>query len=227
MLSTLGNSTVRQLLRTFHPMQLVLVWRKHWPSHIYQGKRGAKKSGKPHWIGPGRVVFHEVLPHQHHTDERRHVVWVLLQKQLLRCSVHSARPTTSLEQTQFEINNKEDISRWRSLLDLLPKKEFIDISQEEPGPDEREQPDLPDQPNSSTTYRPTRRLWTKTKPPAPPPPDHVTMDMWMSPNLPTSTSASLGLTSCTTSISMISDGWKMYISTKGDQHALLMRPPTR
>ena len=112
-----------------------------------------------------RYAFAFVLPHQHHTVERRRVVWVLLQNQLLRCSVHSVRPTTSLEQTQFEINNKEDISKWRSLSDLLPKKEFIDINQEEPGPDEREQPDLPDQPNSSTTYRPTRRLWTKTKPP--------------------------------------------------------------
>ena len=64
-LSKLSNSTVRQPIRTFHPTQLVMVWRKQWPSHIYVGKQGgARKSGRPHWIGPGRVVFHEILPHQ-------------------------------------------------------------------------------------------------------------------------------------------------------------------
>ena len=59
----LKNTTVRQPLRTFHPTQLVMVWRKEWPSHLHVGKRGGgKKSVRPHWIGPGRVIFHEVLP---------------------------------------------------------------------------------------------------------------------------------------------------------------------
>ena len=142
-MSKLQNSAVRQPIRTFHPMQLVMVWRKMWPSHIYAGKRhGMRKSVKPHWIGPGRVIFHEVLNHQHHEDHRRHIVWVLMHNQLLRCSVHSVRPTTALEQTEFEVNNKEDVSRWRSLSDILPNKEYIDLADSEPHPEEREEPDL-------------------------------------------------------------------------------------
>ena len=125
--SKLQSSVVRQPIRTFHPMQLVMVWGKMWPAHIYAGKRhGMRKSVKPHWIGPGRVIFHEVLNHQHHEDHRRHIVWLLMHNQLLRCSVHSVRPTTSLEQTEYEVNNKEDVSRWRSLSDVLPNREYID-----------------------------------------------------------------------------------------------------
>ena len=162
-MSKLNNTTVRQPLRTFHPMQLVMVWRKQWPASVHSGKRGGhKKSGKPHWVGPGRVVFHEVLPHQRGDDERRHIVWVLLQNQLLRCSVHSVRPTTSLEQTEFEINNKEDISQWRSLTDILPRKEYVDLSGDEPLPGERELPDLPDSPNKETVYVPKRRVRQKS-----------------------------------------------------------------
>ena len=174
-LSKLSNSTVRQPIRTFHPMQLVMVWRKQWPSHVYVGKRGgARKSGRPHWIGPGRVVFHEILPHQQPSDARRHIVWVLLQNQLLRCSVHSVRPTTPLEETQFEISAKEDVSRWRSLSDMLPNKEFIDLADDEPGVDEQEQPDLPDLPNKETIDIPKRRIRVKSAPfLVPPRPVHV------------------------------------------------------
>ena len=49
-MSKLKNTTVRQPLRTFHPTQLVKVWRKEWPADLYQGRRGGgKMSGKPHW----------------------------------------------------------------------------------------------------------------------------------------------------------------------------------
>ena len=83
-LSKLVNTTVRQPLRTFQPMDLVKVWRRVWPAELHRGARqGLKKSGKPHWIGPGRVIFHEVLPHQQADDDRRHVVWVLIGTQLM------------------------------------------------------------------------------------------------------------------------------------------------
>ena len=73
----LKNTIVRQPLRTFSPTQLVMVWRKEWPQNLYRGRLGGKKrSVKPHWVGPGRVVFHEVLPHQQADDDRRHIVWV-------------------------------------------------------------------------------------------------------------------------------------------------------
>ena len=78
-LSKLVNTTVRQPLRTFQPIDLVKVWRRVWPAELHRGARqGLKKSGKPHWIGPGRVIFQEVLPHQQADDDRRHVVWVLI-----------------------------------------------------------------------------------------------------------------------------------------------------
>ena len=86
-MSRLRNSTVRQPLRTFSPMDLVKVWRREWPHHLHSGKRGGFKiSGKPHWVGPGRVVFHEVLPHQAEGDERRHIVWVLMGTRMMRYS---------------------------------------------------------------------------------------------------------------------------------------------
>ena len=157
-MSKLSNSKVRQPLRTFHPMQLVMVWKKQWPHHVHQGRRGGgKPSVKPHWVGPGRVIFHEVLPHQHHSDERRHIVWVLLYNRLFRCSVHSVRPVTDLEQTEFEVNNKEDVSRWKTLKDILPDREYGDMVEDEPLEDEEEQPDLPQSPDDTTIYMPRRR----------------------------------------------------------------------
>ena len=72
------------------------------------------------------------------------------------------RYTTSLEQTEFEINNKEDISQWRSLTDILPRKEYVDISGDEPLPGERELPDLPDSPNKETVYVPKRLVRQKS-----------------------------------------------------------------
>lgn len=41
---------------------------------------------RPGWVGPGRVIFTEMLPHQSQDDPRRHIVWVLLQGRLLRCN---------------------------------------------------------------------------------------------------------------------------------------------
>ena len=162
-LTKLGNTTVRQPLRQFSPMDLVKVWRKVWPQQQFKGPRGGfKKSGRPHWIGPGRVVFHEVLPHQETGDERRHVVWVLIGTQLLRCSVHSVRPVTETERFQFETSGTEDFTSWKTLADILPRREYHDLVDQMPAEDEVELPNLPQEPGPSTMIQPTRRVVRKT-----------------------------------------------------------------
>ena len=163
----LKNTIVRQPLRTFSPTQLVMVWRKEWPQNLNRGRLGGKKrSVKPRWVGPGRVVFHEVLPHQEADDDRRHIVWVLIGTQLMRCSVHSVRPVSSLERLDFEINNKEDPSKWRSLSDLLPHREFTDLTDQVPGPHDVEEFYLPPAPDETTQLVPLRRARGKqTVPP--------------------------------------------------------------
>ncbi|CAE7308238.1 unnamed protein product [Symbiodinium microadriaticum] len=162
-LSRLANTTVRQPLRTFQPMDLVKVWRRVWPQEQHKGPRGGfKKSGRPHWIGPGRVVFHEVLPHQEAEDERRHIVWVLVGSQLLRCSVHSVRMATETERFEFESSKVEDPTRWRTLADILPAREYHDLTDQIPGEGECELPSLPQRPDSTTTMVPRRRAVRKT-----------------------------------------------------------------
>jgi hypothetical protein len=58
-MSQLKNSSVKQPLRTFEPMDLVMVWRKQWPAHLVApGRRGGfQRSIRPRWIGPGRDVL--------------------------------------------------------------------------------------------------------------------------------------------------------------------------
>ena len=162
-LTKLNNTTVRQPLRQYTPMDLVKVWRKVWPQEQHKGPRsGFKKSGRPHWIGPGRVVFSEVLPHQRdQEDSRRHVVWVLIGTQLLRCSVHSVRPVTEVERFQYETTSGEQPSQWRSLADIMPRREYYDLVDHEPDENERENPSLPQAPDETTTITPTRRLRQK------------------------------------------------------------------
>ena len=156
-LSKLANSTVRQPLRTFSPMDLVKVWRKYHPADQHRGARGGfKKSGRPHWIGPGRVIFQEVLPNQSEDDDRRHIIWVLIGTRVLRCSVHSVRAVTEVERIRHHLETKEDPSKWKTLADILPRREFEDITDQVPGPEDLELPDLPSAPNV-TTYVPIRR----------------------------------------------------------------------
>ena len=162
-LTRLNNTTVRQPLRIYKPMDLVKVWRRMWPKEQFVGPRGGlKKSGKPHWIGPGRVVFNEVLPHQEADDERRHIVWVLIGTQLFRCSSHSVRPVTTTEQFVYETSGEEQPSSWKSLADLLPRREFQDLTDQVPRENEVEEPDLPPLPDDTTVVVPTRRVVKKT-----------------------------------------------------------------
>ena len=161
-LSKLSNTLVRQPLRTFSPMQLVKIWRQFQPADQHKGSRGGfKKSGRPHWVGPGRVVFQEVLPHQEEGDPRRHILWVLIGSRIYRCSVHSVRPVIEVERLQYEMTADEDPTKWKSLADILPKREFTDLLDELPKEDEIEVPNLPFSPDPST-YAPIRRATGKS-----------------------------------------------------------------
>ena len=110
--------------------------------------------------------FREVLPHQDHDDHRRHLVWVLIGNQLMRCSVHSVRSVTSSQQIAYEIGNKDDPTQWRSIADILPARDYVDLTDQVPGEEECEEPDLPRQPDSSTTifiFIPKRRVTGKNQ----------------------------------------------------------------
>ena len=156
-LSKLANTTVKQPLRQYKPTELVMVWRRVQVGDQHQGARGGhKKSGRPHWTGPGRVVFAEAVPHQDEEDLRQHILWVLMGKRLWRCSVHSVRPVSESERLRYELTSDEDPSQWKTLADVLPRREFTDITSEEPQDGELELPDLPPAPDGST-YAPIRR----------------------------------------------------------------------
>eukprot|EP00439_Symbiodinium_sp_Y106_P045439 s1898_g5.t1 len=162
-LSKLANTTVRQPLRQFHPMDLVKVWRKQWPKEVHSGPRGGLKvSGRPHWVGPGRVVFHEVLPQQSAEDHRRHILWVIIGARLYRCSAHSVRMVTEAERFIYEASGEEKPDQWKSLTDILPRREYHDIVDEEPTEPDVELPDLPPRPDDTTVQVPTRRVRQKT-----------------------------------------------------------------
>ena len=138
-----------------------MVWRKLQAGDHHLGPRGGKKvAGRPRWVGPGRVVFCEAIPHQEADDQRQHIVWVLVGKKLLRCSIHSIRPVSPAERITHELGSGEDPTRWKILSDLIPAREYVDITNEIPGEDELEVPDLPEQPDT-TTVAPVRRVTGK------------------------------------------------------------------
>ena len=76
---------------------------------------------------------------------------------VLGCIVaQSTSPVTEVEKFTFETSGQEDMSTWKSWADVLPKREYTDITDEEPDGHECELPDLPPQPDSSTTTTPLR-----------------------------------------------------------------------
>eukprot|EP00435_Cladocopium_sp_Y103_P012521 s2780_g3.t1 len=155
--SKLKNTSIRQPLRTFHPAQPVRVWRKYLPENQYKGRRGGKlKVMRPRWIGPGRVVMHELVPGQTEGD-RQQVVWVALGNKMYRASVHSVRPLSEREQEVF-LAKGDDSSRWKELKDMIPSRSYIDVTHEEPHEEEREEPVLPKQPNSESIAPPQVRF---------------------------------------------------------------------
>ena len=116
--------------------------------------------GRPQWIGPGRVIFQEVLPHQPEGDHRRHILWVLIGNRVMRCSVHSVRLCTEPERLQHDLTADEDPTSWKTLADILPKREFTDLVDQAPSAEELELPDLPAEPDDSTLI-PIRRAHSK------------------------------------------------------------------
>ncbi|OLP88348.1 hypothetical protein AK812_SmicGene30332 [Symbiodinium microadriaticum] len=162
-LSKLKNSITRQPLRTFQATDMVKVWRRALPLEIHKGNRGgSKKAGRYHWIGPGRVVLQETVPHQDPDDPRRHIIWVVIGGKLYRCSAHSVRPVTEQERAWHHLHTDENPSKWRSLQDVIPTKEYTDLSEQiPPGDDPNDHhPDLPAEPDDQT-WVPSKRLRRK------------------------------------------------------------------
>ena len=160
-LSKLKNSSIRQPVRTFKMAEPVYIWRKFLPHTIYAGKKGGhRRTQRPRWVGPGRVVFHELIPGQEDGD-RVHVVWVILGNRIYKASVHSVRPMSDRERLLFEAKG-DDSHTWQQLSDMIPKREFVDMTGEEPGEDETEEPYLPEVPDERTTRLPP----SSTLPPA-------------------------------------------------------------
>lgn len=125
-LGKLRNTSIRQPPRTFSMAQPVMLWRKFLPHTIYKGRKGGKKhTSRPRWVGPGRVVFHELKPGQDEED-RRQVVWVILGNILYRASVHSVRPLSPREQELFEAQGDQS-HRWKELSDMIPSRNYVDV----------------------------------------------------------------------------------------------------
>lgn len=54
------------------------------------------------------------------------------------------------ERFHHECSSGEDPSTWKTLTDLIPSREYLDIADEIPGEDEVEHPLLPAKPGTST-----------------------------------------------------------------------------
>ena len=88
-------------------------------------------------LAPVVVVLHELIPGQEDGD-RVHVVWVILGNRIYKASVHSVRPMSDRERLVFEAKG-DDSHTWQQLSDMIPKREFVDMTGEEPGEDETEE----------------------------------------------------------------------------------------
>ena len=80
---------------------------------------------------------------------------------MLRCSAHSVRPVTPTERLHHELHSGEDPTRWKTLTDIVPRREYEDITIEVPGEEDTEVPDLPEHPDGTTTLIPRRRAFSK------------------------------------------------------------------
>ena len=159
-MSKLKNTSIRQPLRQYSMAQPVMLWRKFLPHTIYKGRKGGHRhTQRPRWVGPGRVVFHELVPGQDESD-RKQILWVILGNIMYRASVHSVRPLSQREQALFEASD-DGSSRWKELKDMIPNRNYVDVVGEEPDPTEIEEPHLPQQPNGSTVIPPKIRFHSK------------------------------------------------------------------
>ena len=160
MMSKLRNTSIRQPVRTFSMAQPVMIWRKFLPHTLYKGRKGGHRhTTRPRWVGPGRVVFHELVAGQDEQD-RRQIVWVILGNILYRASVHSVRTLSEREQAIFEAQGDES-HRWKHLTDMIPRRNYVDLEGEEPMDGEVEGPFLPDKHNTETVIGPKVRFNSK------------------------------------------------------------------
>ncbi len=81
----------------------------------------------------------------------------MLGNQLYRTSVHSVRPLSEREEAIFQ----DDSHQWKELRDVVPKRSYIDVTNEEPEEGEVEGPHLPDIPGSETIIPPKVRFMGK------------------------------------------------------------------
>ena len=161
-LSKLKNTSIRQPIRQFSMAQPVMIWRKFLPHTLFKGRKGGKRlTYRPRWVGPGRVVFHELIAGQDE-DDRKQIVWVVLGNILYRCSIHSVRPLSEREQALFEAHGDES-HRWQQLTDMIPRRNYVDIEGEEPKEDEVEGPFLPALPGNDTLIPPAVRVRLNSK----------------------------------------------------------------
>ena len=72
------------------------------------------------------------------------------------------RPVSEAERISYELTSKEDPTKWRSLADILPKRDYIDMV-DVPADGEVEDPDLPSTPDSTTALIPRRRVHGKQR----------------------------------------------------------------
>ena len=150
-INKIKNSNVRQPLQTFHPMDLVTIWRKYTSPVGLRG--GLKKTARPQWLGPGGVVFRR--PSMDNSLKiRRHIVWVAAGGTMHRCSVHSVRKVTTQERLDFELHSGEDPRHWKSLANAIPQRSFVDCVPEEPGEDEEDLPQFRGDPNATALPSP-------------------------------------------------------------------------
>ncbi|CAE7581414.1 Smyd3, partial [Symbiodinium sp. CCMP2456] len=68
------------------------------------------------------------------------------------------------EKFVYETSSGEDPMTWRTLADILPKREYYDLVDQEPQQHERELPDLPEVPDETTRVAPQRRVRAKMNP---------------------------------------------------------------
>ncbi|CAE7667012.1 GIP, partial [Symbiodinium microadriaticum] len=127
-LTKLNNTSVRQPLRQFSPLDLVKVWRK---VHVVDSRSQGDLTG----LVLEKFCF----------------------KKLSLISVMEK----NTERFQYEISTEEDFTQWRSLKDVLPRKEYTDLTEQAPNVDEKELPNLPSSPDPTTNVIPHRRLRQK------------------------------------------------------------------
>ncbi|CAE7551649.1 GIP, partial [Symbiodinium microadriaticum] len=135
-LTKLNNTSVRQPLRQFSPLDLVKVWRKDDHTGLALEEFCFKK-----------LSLISVM-------EKNVCTWSGF---WLEVNYYDVRFT----RFQHEISTEEDFTQWRSLKDVLPRKEYTDLTEQAPNADEKELPNLPSSPDPTTMVTPHRRLRQK------------------------------------------------------------------